>query len=104
MSICKGVLVHAKPYSFQEDNGLLRQGVSIQYLLTENLEPYDEGSEKGYKICKESLNLSEWDNINAVPAVYDFEFKLVPGANNKPVLRVQTVKFSHLLSVKNKAS
>lgn len=101
MDICKGVLVHAKPYSFQDGN-VLRQGVTIQYFLTDNLEPNDSGDEKGYKMCKESIDLHQWNNVSAVPAVYDFEFKLVPGANNKPVLRVQGVKFSHLLAPKNK--
>lgn len=90
------LVLHARPYSFQDDNGRAVEGATITYLDLDN-EP--EQGEKGFAPLNISATLDQLREFSTVPGFYDMSFKQVRGAKGRPRLvftraaLVQTVDF-----------
>lgn len=70
------IVLCVNPYSFNDEKtNELREGVSVKYLLTDNLSPTEEmDGSRGYKVAKSSFGMEVMKAIKEVPAVYSVEF------------------------------
>ena len=94
MEMVRGIITYANSWSMVDENtGKERKGISIEYLMTEDLDPVenDDGS-KGYKHCKESIPISCMDRIKQVPGVYDlcYELGIIKG---KPFMKLNSISY-----------
>lgn len=91
----KILLLHARPWELtDEETRQKRSGVSIQYVMTDNLTPNvnaDTG-ELGYSVTKESISVEAAKALVDVPGIYDAEFML-RGKAGKNVLVVSSLTF-----------
>jgi hypothetical protein len=85
----KCLLLSARKYDF-EDNGKRVEGVSLVY-LTDNIET--TGDRRGCEPLKISAPLDVLPHLQAVPGVYQMDFKQRPGKNGRPTLQVVSVAF-----------
>lgn len=88
-------ILHARPWSMvDEDTKARREGVSLQYVMTDRLAPAAdaETGELGYTVTKESVSVEAAKALVEVPGVYDAEFVL-RGRAGKNVLAVSAVTF-----------
>jgi hypothetical protein len=81
------------PYNFTTEDRREMSGVTMEFLMTENLHPYSDGEAKGLKIMKDSVEYGMKDDFISVPGMYELSFKMVPAKNNKPQLRVVGASF-----------
>lgn len=81
----KGIVIYAKPWAMQDEKTMVnRQGISIEYLAAENLNPVvNEDGSLGVRHCKESVPLTMNESIIKVPGIYDLEFGMKPGSRGK---------------------
>lgn len=93
--IQKGILIYAKPWQMlDEKTGANRQGISIEYLACENLDPVvNEDGSMGVRHCKESIPLTMSASIIKVPGLYDLEFGLKPGSKGKMEVKLVGVNY-----------
>jgi hypothetical protein len=91
----KALVTAISPYNFTADDKREMSGVSMEFLMTENLSSCcdEQGEGKGYKIIKDSVAYDMKDNFTSVPGMYELSFKMVPAKNNKPQLRVVEASF-----------
>ena len=94
MEMVRGIITYANSWSMVDENtGKERKGISIEYLMTEALDPVenDDGS-KGYKHCKESIPISCMDRIEQVPGTYElyYELGIIKG---KPFMRLNDIVY-----------
>lgn len=94
MNEIRAIVIFAKPWRFVDENtGQVREGVSLEYLMTDSLSPIenDDGS-AGYMILKESVGIDKMNQIVEVPGIYDitYGFELKKG---KPVMKIKGMKF-----------
>lgn len=92
----KITILHARPWSMVDEvTKAQREGVSIQYVMTDRLVPNvdAETGELGYTVTKESISVEAAKALVEVPGVYDAEFVL-RGRAGKNVLVVSTVAFA----------
>lgn len=80
---------YAKPWEMEG-----RKGLSIEYLITDNLNPCEdmEGA-KGVRHCKESVPIECQNRIKKIPGWYDLGYILKTGAKGKPQLKVNDLKY-----------
>lgn len=77
-----------------EKTGQERSGVSIHYIMTDNLEPFkvENTGEEGYQPVKQSISLDEAKHLENVPGVYEADFQMRASAG-KTVLALSTLKY-----------
>jgi hypothetical protein len=76
-----------------DDNGKSNTGVTVQYILNENITPFAESEKvRGYKVAKASLPQSADADLTKIPGVYECDFTLKPNAMGKPELKLISVK------------
>ncbi len=83
----------ASPYNFTTEDKREMSGVTVEYLLTDNLAPVADGEAKGIKFSKDSLPYVERHNIYSVPGMYEISFAMQPSRGGKPQLKITSVKF-----------
>lgn len=95
------IVLFSKPYEVQDEKtGLFNRGVTIQYVMNENLLPKeDDDNAKGYKVNKGSLDFMKQGTLIQVPGLYDASFGLKTNGNGKPELVVEDIKFKGLLMI-----
>lgn len=99
MDTKKAIILFSNKYSMMNDNGQVNSGVSIGYILSDNLEPVNTSdTQKGYKPCKISLPLDQEKNLMAVPGIYDMDLNIVVDKDGHPVIRPVAVHFVDKLS------
>jgi hypothetical protein len=81
------------PYSFKSDEGRMMEGVTVEYLLTEDLAPVVDGDKKGTSFNKDSVGYEKRDNFMAVPGLYELQFTMQATRGGKPQLKVFDVSF-----------
>lgn len=87
------LILSANSYSISDDNGKSNNGVTVQYILNENITPYAESEKvRGYKVAKASLPVASDADLIKIPGVYECEFTLKPNAMGKPELKLISVK------------
>jgi hypothetical protein len=89
----KALVTSMNPYSFTTEDKREMTGVTIEFLMTETLEPCKEGETKGLKCIKDSVDYEKRHDFDAVPGMYDLSFKMMPARNGKPQLKVVDVRF-----------
>ena len=91
----KIIVLFAKPWSMRDDvTGATREGVTIQYLMTDSMKAIadqDEGS-LGIQVAKASLDLDKQKNLIEAPAIYDCEF-IMATSQGKTVLKPHDLKY-----------
>lgn len=88
------VLVFAKGYRMENDAKTgYNEGVSLSYLLTEDLSPVASNDERGMRFSKSSISLDKGKNITKVPGLYEGIFDIKPDAQGKVNLKLADVKF-----------
>ena len=73
------ILLYAMPYSIPDEaTGSINEGISLHYLLSDNLLPVEDRSRgtKGINPCKQSVDLSISSQLSKLPGLYDVEFAL----------------------------
>lgn len=93
----KCVLLFARPYSFKdESSGKSQTGMSLSYLSTDNLAPYQdaEGGFYGYQPIKDSVNYELAKKIKEVPGIYDIDVTIKPGQDGRAVMRIVNLSFT----------
>lgn len=86
----KCLILGTKSYSFENDKNERIEGAKISYIL-ENKSMKE--NENGYLPLQTTGKLEILGQIKEVPGVYDVEFGMVPGKNNKPQLEITGFKF-----------
>lgn len=102
MEAVKAIVTFAKSWSLiDEKTGEIKQGVSVEYILTESLKDCtnDDGS-KGYQHSKESVNLDKSPKFVQVPGLYNMLYDFKPGSKGKIQLKLTDVEFVSALDVK----
>lgn len=90
----QGIILSANSWKMEDEkSGQIREGISVQYILTDNLKPnIEENGLLGYKIAQETIPVSHYADLEKVPGIYDLQF----GFNivkNKPVAKLKSVQF-----------
>ena len=89
----KAIVLAVNPYNFITDDKREMSGVSMEYLLTDNLNPRIDGSMKGIKTGKESLPLDKQNKFGPVPALYELSFAMRTGQKGKMQLKAVDADF-----------
>lgn len=94
MQQIRAIVLFAKPWRFVDENtGQVREGVSVEYLMTDSLSHVEnEDGSVGYRVLKESVSINKLQKIVKVPGIYDltYGFDIQKG---KPVMKLQDVEF-----------
>lgn len=71
-----------------------RTGVSIHYLMTDNLEPCkdDITGEEGYMPVKQSISIDEAKHLVSVPGVYEADFQM-RASGGKNIVALSTLNY-----------
>lgn len=86
------ILLSAAPFKFKaEDTGREIEGVSLQYVDPSMVST--SGDRLGSAPMKASIPAADYHKVRVVPGVYDFDFRLRPGAGGKATVRLADVKF-----------
>lgn len=79
------IILSAKNWSMaDEQTGNIRSGISIHYLLTDNLKPWsDPDGSRGFTPCKQTIPLTMEHSLASVPGLYeaDLSMKISGGKN-----------------------
>jgi len=90
----RAIVLYAKPWSFVDENsGQVREGVTVEYLMTDSLSSVEnEDGSMGYRVLKESMSINKLQKIVKVPGIYGitYGFDIQKG---KPVMKLQDVEF-----------
>lgn len=94
MQQIRAIVLYAKPWRVIDDvSGQVREGVTIEYVMNEDLKPVNnEDGSVGYKIVKESINISKFHELVKVPGIYDMTYRFMI-QKGKPVMRLQDIEF-----------
>jgi hypothetical protein len=90
----KALVTAVNPYDFDNDQKERVSGVTMEFLMTDNLHPCGEGEAKGIKIIKDSVMYDKKDRFTFVPGMYELSFKMMPAnKSGKPQLKVVDAMF-----------
>lgn len=84
------LLLSLKTYDFTNDKNERVQGAKISYVMTEKVQ---EDGLCGFPPIQTSINNETYKKISAVPGLYDFQFEMKPGKNNKAEMFLKDVNF-----------
>lgn len=98
------VLLYSRPWEMADEvTKAVRSGVSVQYIMTDTLEPAISDTDKGYAVTKESITPECAETMHEVPGIYEGEFEM-KAQGGKNVLHLCGLKFiSALQSVPSPA-
>lgn len=88
------VLLSARRYDFNDDQGKRVEGVTIAY-LTGDVD--NENDRRGAAPLTISAPSEVFSTLGPLPGVYDVDFKQRAGKNNRPTLMITGVKFKTAL-------
>jgi len=94
----KCIILGTKSYNFENDKKEKISGAKISYIL-ENKSTKE--SENGYLPLQASVKLEILGQLKEVPGVYDVQFGMVPGKNNKPTLDITGFNFIKPVDLSN---
>ena len=87
-------VLYAKQYAMKDENGQNREGVTLAYIIGDNMAPimHPDGS-LGCRPAKGSLPPAAWTKLPKVPGLYDGRFEMTVGADGKAAMRLVDVDF-----------
>ena len=94
MDKVKAIVTYANPWRMEDEiNGTVREGLSVQYLMTDKLTPLtNEDGSMGYRQVQESVHIQNYKNIVKVPGIYEMQFGYLV-RRGKPILKLHTLEF-----------
>lgn len=97
----KGIINFAKYYRIAE-GGTTNEGITINYILTDSLRPYDDetNGSQGYKSSKSSIPSSLVEKLVAVPGQYKLFCQLGVNSSGQPQLKPVDVEFLNYCDIK----
>lgn len=84
------IVIGARRYEFKDEQGQMVRGVTFEYLTGDT---GDGVEQKGATVMKISAAPEVFGQLQAVPGVYDMDFKQRPGKGGRPSLQLVAVKF-----------
>ncbi len=88
------ILTFAKGYRMENDQKTgYNEGISLHYLLKDNLSPTGDDKERGIRFSKSSVPLDKGKNIVKVPGLYEFDFDIKSDAQGKILLKLTDLKY-----------
>lgn len=94
MDKVKAIVLFANPWRMTDENtGIEREGITLEYVMSENLAPVtNEDGSMGYRHVKESININNAKQIVKVPGLYEMTYGYTVRMG-KPVMKLQGIKF-----------
>lgn len=94
MEKVKAIVLCTNPWSIHDENsGMVREGITVEYVMTDNLSPVtNEDGSMGYRCVKESININNAKQIVKVPGLYEMTYGYTVRMG-KPVMKLQGIKF-----------
>lgn len=96
MSKC--IVLGVKSYQFENDKQEKIEGAKISYVLENKA---SKSNENGHLPMQSTVSLDFLKTLNVVPGVYELEYGMVPGRNNKPQLDITGFKFLKEVNIQN---
>lgn len=91
------VLLYSRPWEMTDEvTKAVRSGVSVQYIMTDTLEPAISDTDKGYAVTKESITVECAETMHEVPGIYEGEFEM-KAQGGKNVLHLCGLEFISVL-------
>ena len=87
------LVIFARGYRMENDDKSINEGVSINYLLTDDLSPIGDKVERGIRFSKGSLPLDKAKSINKVPGLYEATFDMKADAKGAVKLKLIDIDF-----------
>ena len=90
----KAIVTYAVPWRMEDEiNGTVREGLSVHYLITDNLKHKEnEDGSMGYRQAQESVHIQNLKNIVKVPGIYEMTFGYLV-RRGRPIMKLQELKF-----------
>jgi len=89
----KVILIYGKPYNFPDkETGEIKEGLTLQYILTDNLKANKDDITYGYMPVKVSMPLKQQENIVSIPGLYNMEFTMA-ATSKGAVLKPTNLKY-----------
>ena len=94
MNRVKAIVLFANQWRMRDEiTGVVREGVTVNYIMKDNLEPaVNTDGSRGYKIVKENLSINNANKIVKVPGIYEMTYGFMV-RGGKPVLKLEEIKF-----------
>ena len=86
------IVLWARPWSMEDEKGNQRAGVSIQYVMSDELRPTETDDDFGYQVIKESVSVECGNSLANVPGVYEAELEM-KAQGGKNVLHICGLKY-----------
>lgn len=94
--MAKVIVTGYKKYDFENEQGRVK-GCKVSY-LSENL--IDDGTTRGHLPMQTTINEELVQGLTEIPGIYDAEYDMVPGRNNKPTMMLVNLKLIKPLDLK----
>ncbi len=90
----RALVLFANPWAMDDERtGQRREGITIEYVMTDNLKPVlNEDGSMGFRHVKESLSIDKMPQVKKVPAYYDMQYTMSV-VKGKPVMKLQNISF-----------
>ncbi len=89
------ILLAARRYQFADDKGRSVEGVSLTYLTGDTDDSTDQ---RGMFPMSITAPLEAFGALQAVPGLYDMDFKQRPGKGGKPTLQCVSLRFKRAVT------
>lgn len=95
------IVVSAKNWALTDEaTGQQRAGISIHYLMTDNLAPFtDVDGSRGFQPAKQSIPVDAAQSLVEVPGVYEADFTM-RASGGKNVLTISSLRYMGALAKK----
>lgn len=80
------LVLSVKSYDFKNDDGERVSGNKVSYIVNDKMEDID-----GF--APMVVNVESKNGLDVIPGIYDMNFSMRTGRNNKPELVVKSVSF-----------
>ena len=89
----RGILLYAESFNSKGQDGQPIQGVSLRYIMSDNLTPRsDTDSSRGIKPLKSWMPLNIMKSIVEAPGIYEFSYGMTV-KGDKPALDIIGLKY-----------
>lgn len=90
------VVLHVRAYDFKDDDGQSVKGATVAYLTGDR----ETGTDRlGYPVLSISAQPEILSQFQAVPGLYDLDFKQRPGKNGRPTITLVGCKFKQAVNL-----
>ena len=94
------VLSVSKYEVVDQTTGVINQGTTVRYLLSDNINPVAEENLKGFKLAKCSFpgDIKMFDQLETAPAVYAADMVFGVKSDGTPSVKLSNFEFKRLLT------